>query len=138
MFHFKPLCMILLLTAFMVFLLPANTYGNMNYEVKPESTISLCNEDFSLILIGVVFDETYRWPVSNLTIQLVDVFEERSETCTSKLNGQFHFYLHPDRVYKINILDSNNSVISSTDFSTINRLEPELMRVFLTLPSGKQ
>lgn len=136
MFRFwLPFC-IVLFTGITTTILPVKAH---EVTLTPiDGKVELANEgDVHLVLLGVVYHETSMLPVSDLTIQLVDVFEEQTESFVSRPNGQFHFHLRSDRLYKVNLYDNDGRLISSKDLSTINRREPELLRIVLTMPSNK-
>ncbi len=136
MFRFRLLFSIVLFAGITTTILPIKAHGVRLTPVAGK--VELVNEgDVHLVLLGVVYHETSMLPVSGLTVRLVDVFEEQTETFVSRPNGQFHFHLRSDRLYKVNLYDNEGRLISSKDFSTINRSEPELLRIVLTVPSNK-
>lgn len=93
--------------------------------------------DVKLLLLGMVLDETTLQPLENMTIQLIDNFSKEAESCVSSSNGNFYFPLQADRLYTILLLRSDGVLVCSKTISTVNRLQPEVLQVLLSVPAAR-
>lgn len=93
--------------------------------------------DVKLLLLGMVLDETTLQPLENMTIQLIDNFSKEIEHCTSGSNGNFYFPLQSDKLYTVLLLRADGVLLCSKTISTVNRLQPEVLQVLLSVPAAK-
>lgn len=94
--------------------------------------------DVQLVLLGTVIDEATLLPLENMTIQLIDNFDQEVNTSQSTANGNFYFPLEPDKLYTVNLLQANGALLSTKKLSTINRFQPEILRVLLSVGSSSR
>ncbi|OWY22545.1 hypothetical protein C7N43_18635 [Sphingobacteriales bacterium UPWRP_1] len=93
--------------------------------------------DVKLLLLGMVLDETTLQPLGNMTIELIDNFSKEVEHCVSGNNGNFYFPLQSDKLYTVLLLRSDGVLLCSKTVSTVNRLQPEVLQVLLSVPAAK-
>ena len=78
---------------------------------------------------------TFRRPKE--TAELLDNFSKQTEQSLSSGNGNFYFPLQADKLYTIQLLNPNGALICSKNISTVNRLQPEILQVLLSVPAVK-
>lgn len=110
---------------------PIKQVSNSGSEINPEDVILVSDTaafveqaNNTIILNGFLFSKIYNEPMNGKTIVLTDKLplpnkQKVIRTNTSE-NGSFHFLLKRDKLYQIDVLNSDNQVNNSLDITTVH------------------
>ena len=107
--------------------------------INPTSNVVEASNDIELVLIGLVVKETDKKtdkeikqvPVNFAIVELVDNIYNVKEIAQTKDDGTFHFQLKKGKQYTITLIDAQGQAISKKEISTVNRENPEVMKIVL-------
>lgn len=113
----------------------APTYQSFSYNAEKRTyekdSIILYGQTTSLVLIGIVLDETTKKPLSGALVELIDENSKAQQTFTTKQDGNFYFKLTPNTQYRLTKLTTQGNVEDIKRISTMGKNDTEILHTIL-------